>query len=223
MLAVLAAAITALAALNAYVLSSMSGRLTDDVEAVPHAQVALVLGALVDADGGMSSMLDDRVTQAVRLWRAGKVDRVLVSGDHGTWAYDEPTTMRKVLQAHGVPADAIFEDHAGFDTWASMVRTREVFGVQSAVIVTQGFHLARAPFLADAASLPATGLSADLQDYGYQRTRSDIRELGSRVKAVLSTALHPDVLLGPPVPITGDGRSSWGPEPPPGTPPAGAP
>jgi SanA protein len=171
----------------------------------------------------MSSMLTDRVARAAELWEAGKVDRILVSGDHGQWRYDEPDTMRQALQAAGVPDKVIFTDHAGFDTWATMVRAEQVFQVRDAVVVTQGFHMERALYLADQAGVDATGLIADRQDYGSQHVNSHVRELLARVKAVGEANLGTDVLLGDPVPITGDGRSSWGPAPPPGTPPAGAP
>ncbi len=86
-------------------------------------------GALVEPDGEMSAMLAARVEQASRLWHAGKVEKILVSGDHGTWNYDEPDTMRKALVRDGVAPRDIFEDHAGFDTWATMVRARSIFGV----------------------------------------------------------------------------------------------
>ncbi|HYC80666.1 MAG TPA: ElyC/SanA/YdcF family protein, partial [Solirubrobacterales bacterium] len=111
---------------------------------MPPAEVAIVPGAMVQADGKMSAMLADRVEQAARLWHAGKVEKVLVSGDHHTWAYDEPDTMRKALVARGVPPRDVFEDHAGFDTWATMVRARAIFNVEDAVVVTNGFHMARA-------------------------------------------------------------------------------
>jgi SanA protein len=208
---------------NAYVVLSARGDSTANADDAPHAQVAIVPGALVHDDGEMSAMLADRVHQTAALWDAGKVDRVLVSGDHHTWAYDEPDTMREALIDAGVPAHVIFTDHAGFDTWASMVRARKVFGVQSAIVVTQGFHMPRALYLARAAGLDATGLTADLHGYGKQGTVSDVREILARVKAVGDAALDTGVLLGPPVPITGDARASWGPPPPSGTPPAGAP
>src|SRR5262245_11974770 len=102
---------------NLYVVLESDGEATDDVAEVPHAQVAIVPGAAVRPDGKMSTMLADRVRGAIALWRAGKVDRILVSGDHRTWAYDEPDTMRRALVRFGVPARVIFEDHAGFDTW----------------------------------------------------------------------------------------------------------
>jgi SanA protein len=209
---------------NAYVLFSSEGDSTDDIANVPHAQVAIVPGALVRPDGKMSSMLADRVRQAIALWRTGKVDRILVSGDHHTWDYDEPDTMRKALVGAGVPPRAIFEDHAGFNTWATMVRAHDIFGVRSAVVVTQGFHMARALYLAKAAGLTATGLTSDLHPYGIQGAKSDIREVLSRVKAVADTTLETPATGGPPIPITGDdGRVSWGPPPPAGTPPAGSP
>jgi SanA protein len=208
--------------LNLYVILS-AGESTDDVDEVPHAQVAIVLGAQVHEDGRLSAVLQDRVDRAYELWEAGKVDRILVSGDHGEWVYDEPDTMRFALQEAGVPPGAIFTDHAGFDTWATMKRAREVFGVDSAVVVTQDFHLPRALYLADAAGLDATGFSADSRDYGRNGIRSAVREWAGRVKAVGDTVFETDVTLGEPIPITGDGRASWGPPPPPGTPPAGAP
>ena len=208
---------------NAYVLLSTDGESTGSVADVPHVQVAIVPGALVQPDGRMSTMLADRVAAAAKLWRAGKVDRVLVSGDHHSWSYDEPDTMRKALVRDGVPPRDVFEDHAGFDTWATMVRARGVFGVHSAVVVTQGFHMPRALYLADAAGLDATGLVSDLHPYGAQGVKSDVREVLSRVKAIADTALETPAVGGPPVPIGGDGRLSWGPSPPSHTPPAGSP
>jgi SanA protein len=208
---------------NAYVALSTSGEATGNVADVPHEQVAIVPGAGVNPDGSMSTMLADRVHQAAALWRAGKVARILVSGDHHTWSYDEPDTMRKALVRDGVPGRVIFEDHAGFDTWATMVRAHSIFGVKSAVIVTQGFHMPRALYLAEAAGLDATGLTSDLHPYGIQGAKSDVREVLSRVKAVADVALDTPAVGGPPLPISGDGRSSWGPAPPPGTPPAGSP
>jgi SanA protein len=213
----------AIALSNAYVLLSQRGSSTSEVAEVPPAQVAIVPGALVEPDGTMSSMLAARVRQAAALWRAGKVEKVLVSGDHGAWAYDEPGTMRRALIRAGVPARDVFEDHAGFDTWATMVRARGVFGVRDAVVVTQGFHMSRALFLADAAGIDASGLTADLRPWGLQGEKSEAREVLSRVKAIADVALDTPAVGGPPIPIDGDGRRSWGPAPPQGTPPAGAP
>lgn len=208
---------------NLYVLTS-GGDSTSDVAEVPHAEVVIVPGAFVEPNGKMSAMLAARVEQASRLWHAGKVEKILVSGDHGTWQYDEPDTMRKALVRDGVTPEDIFEDHAGFDTWATMVRARSIFGVHDAVVVTQGFHMPRALYLADAAGIDATGLTADLQGWGAQGRKSEVREVLSRVKAVVDVSLDTPAMAGPKIPIaTTDGRESWGPEPPPGTPPAGSP
>jgi SanA protein len=209
---------------NAYVLLSADGQSTDSVAEVPAAEVAIVPGALVEPSGRMSAMLADRVRQASALWHAGKVEKILVSGDHHSWAYDEPGTMRKALVADGVrPAD-VFEDHAGFDTWATMVRARGIFGVRDAVVVTQGFHMPRGLYLADAAGIEATGLTADLHRWGFQGDKSAVREVLSRMKAVADVTLDTPAMAGPKIPISQtDGRESWGPVPPPGTPPAGSP
>jgi SanA protein len=209
---------------NAYILFSARGESTDKVAEVPPAPVAIVPGALVQPNGKMSGMLGDRVRRASELWHAGKVEKILVSGDHHTWAYDEPGTMRKALVADGVPPRDVFEDHAGFDTWATMVRARGIFGVRDAVVVTQGFHMPRALFLADAAGIHATGLTADQHRWGYQGKKSEVREVLSRVKAIADVTLNTPAMAGPSIPISeADGRDSWGPVPPPGTPPAGSP
>ncbi len=217
------AAVLLVAASNAYVLLK-GGDSTAEIAAVPEAEVAIVPGALVEPDGEMSAMLATRVEQASRLWHAGTVEKILVSGDHGQWVYDEPDTMRKALVADGVAPRDVFEDHAGFDTWATMVRAREIFGVRDAVVITQGFHMPRALYLADEAGIDATGLTADLRPWGTQGRKSSVREVLSRVKAVADVTLDTQALAGPKIPIsTSDGRESWGPAPPEGTPPAGSP
>ncbi|HEV7616241.1 MAG TPA: ElyC/SanA/YdcF family protein [Solirubrobacterales bacterium] len=209
---------------NAYILLSTEGESTDRVAEVPAAEVAIVPGALVQPNGRMSGMLAERVRRAADLWHAGKVEKVLVSGDHGSWAYDEPDTMRRALVNEGVPPRDVFEDHAGFDTWATMVRAKSIFGVRDAVVVTQGFHMSRALFLADAAGIEATGLTADQHQWGYQGRKSEVREVLSRVKAIADVTLDTPAMAGPRIPIaSADGRESWGPPPPSGTPPAGAP
>jgi SanA protein len=221
---VIAGVIVALvAASNAYVLLSERGDSTSNLADVPRAEAAIVPGALVRPNGKMSPMLADRVRQAAALWHAGKVEKVLVSGDHHTWAYDEPDTMRKALVRAGVPPRDVFEDHAGLDTWATMVRAHSIFGIHDAVVVTQGFHMPRALFLAHEAGIDATGLTADLHQWGTEGEKSEVREVLSRVKAIADVTLGTPAMAGPRIPISGDGRASWGPVPPPGTPPAGSP
>lgn len=213
---VLVLAVAALiGAANGYVLLSTSGGASSRLAQVPDAEVALVLGAYVEPDGHMSQMLADRVEGALALWRAHKVRKILVSGDHTSWSYDEPDTMRRALQADGVPAADIFTDHDGIDTWYSMVRARRVFGVRSAIVVTQGFHMPRALYLAAAAGLEAHGFVTDLHNYGEQGVLSSLREVLARVKAVYQGVTGAPVQLGPKIAISGDGRASWGPQHPP--------
>jgi SanA protein len=209
---------------NAYILLSTDGEATSKVADVPDAEIAIVPGALVKPDGKMSGMLADRVDEAYKLWRAGKVGKILVSGDHGSWKYDEPDTMRKALVKKGVPPEDVFEDHAGFDTWATMVRAHSIFNVKNAVVVTQGFHMPRALYLAEEAGIHVTGLLADQHQWGAHGTESAVREVFARVKAVWDTTVDTPAMAGKRIPIqTSDGRESWGPAPPPGTPPAGSP
>lgn len=177
----------------------------------PHAQVALVLGALVYDDGRPSPMLRDRIAAGAALYRAGKVDRVLVSGDHGRTEYDEVNVMRRELIRAGVPARDVFTDHAGFDTLNSVVRARKVFQVRSALIVSQGFHLPRAVWLAERAGLEAHGVAADVGGYGGQGRRGALREIVARTKAAADVVTGADPkFLGDPIPITGDARASAG-------------
>lgn len=170
------------------------------------AQAAIVLGALVFPDGSVSPMLQDRLETAYDLYHAGKVRKLLVSGDHGHADYDEVNTMRRYLEHKGVPPADIFMDHAGFDTYNSMLRARQVFGVQSAIVVTQAFHLPRALYLARGVGMAAQGVVADRQVYTAERYY-ELREAVARLKGFANVFLHSNpVFLGPPLPISGDGR-----------------
>ncbi|MDA0185012.1 YdcF family protein [Solirubrobacter phytolaccae] len=211
---VLAIAVLLLAAVlvvpNAVVLLGGKG-VADEPKEVPRAQAALVLGAQVMPNGAPSSMLSDRITAAAELYKAGRVDKLLLSGDHGRKQYDEVGTMRDILLKQGIPAEDIFTDHAGFDTWDSAQRAKRVFAAHSVVVVTQKFHMARALYDARKAGLDATGYAADKRDYGRVMPRLRVREAAARVKTVgdAVTGAEPH-FLGPVIPITGDGRLSWG-------------
>ena len=171
-LGVVAGAVVIVGAANA-VVALGGGGWTRDPAAAPPAQAALVLGAQVAGQRpSPSAMLEDRVRAAAALYRDRRVAKVLVSGDHGTVGYDEVGTMRRRLLSLGVPARDIFEDHAGFDTWDSMVRAKQVFEVKTAIVVTQRFHLARALWLARRAGLRASGLAADARSYGIDHAHA---------------------------------------------------
>lgn len=176
---------------------------------VSHAQTAIVLGAFVSPKGELCPMLEDRVETAIGLFKAGKVDSLLMTGDHGKVDYDEANAMKRYAEKKGVPSDRIFTDHAGFNTYDSMVRAKQVFGVETAVVVTNGFHLERAVFLAQSQGIRAEGVVADLRPYVYYYSH---REFLARCKAVLNTyILRPDPrFLGPAIPITGDSHASDG-------------
>jgi SanA protein len=196
---------------NVIVLLGAKGT-TADPAAEPHAQVALVLGAGLNPDGRPSAMLEDRLRAAVALYRDGRVDRILASGDHGRPGYDEPNAMRHELVRLGVPDADVFTDHAGFATLDSVVRAKKVFDVKSAIVVTQGFHLPRALWLARRAGLTAYGLEAGAgRGYGRNGTKAQVREVIARTKAVgdILTGAKPK-FLGPTVDVAGDARASRG-------------
>jgi SanA protein len=171
---------------------------------------ALVLGAGLRDDGTPSDVLRDRLDEALDLYRAGRVSRIIVSGDHQTATYDEPNAMRVYLEAKGVPAEAVFMDHAGLDTYSSMWRARHVFGVSRIVVVTQQFHLARAVWCARALGMEAEGSAADRHLYrGIAWLQ--LREVVSRTKAVVDvTVRRTPRHEGRPVDLRGDGRVTAG-------------
>lgn len=163
------------------------------VDDVPDAPVALVLGARVYSDGTLSPMLDDRVLSAVELYKAGKVRKLLMSGDNSSTSYDEVTAMRKRAISLGVKSDDVVRDFAGFRTFDSIIRAHELWDIQSMTIVTQAFHLSRAIYTAREHGIEANGLIADRRPYGSKSmAHSLIREIASRTVAWLDTKLlHP--------------------------------
>ena len=177
----------------------------------PAAKVAIVLGARVYDNGNPSPMLADRLATGVELYKLGKVDKLLLSGDHGTTTYDEVNVMLQYCLDRGVPEEDVFTDHAGFDTYDTMYRARDVFKVTDALVVTQQFHLPRAVYIARTLGLDATGVVADIQPY-YSEWRFALREWPARVKAFFQLHLtKPEPrYLGPAIPIDGDGGLTRG-------------
>ncbi len=176
------------------------------VEEAPTSTVAIVLGASV-VHGEPSPVLRERALGALALYRAHKVSKILVSGDDSVEGFDEVTPVRELLQEEGVADQDIFLDHAGFDTYSSMYRAREVFEVRDAVIVTQAFHLPRAVFLARTLGLTAAGLAVPERGDPLD---NHVREWGASIKAVLDITLtRAPKYLGPQFPITGEGQETW--------------
>ncbi|MDI6816997.1 MAG: ElyC/SanA/YdcF family protein [Actinomycetota bacterium] len=192
---------------NLIIIRAGEAHVTASAEDAPKSQAAVVLGAKVFDDSMLSHVLADRLDAGVELYRAGKVDKLLLTGDHGQVRYDEVNAMRKYALSKGIPAEDIFMDHAGFDTYDSMYRARDVFEVKSAVVVTQRFHLARSVYIARALGIDATGVSADKHVY-MKADMFEIREAAARVKAFfeLHITRPKPRFLGEKIPITGDGR-----------------
>lgn len=180
-----------------------------DSDRLPKAQVGLILGAKVYSDGRLSHMMQDRADTAIELYKNGKVEKLLMSGDHGTVGYDEVNTVKEYLLNKGVRAEDLFLDHAGFDTYDSVYRARDVFRVKSMTIVTQRFHLPRAVYLARALGVEANGMVADKRQY-LGMFWNESREIVARSKAFLDiiTGAKPK-FLGEEIPIDGDSRLSW--------------
>lgn len=171
---------------------------------VPTERVALVLGARVYANGRLSGMLRDRVETAVALYHAGKVQKLLMSGDNGSVEYNEPDAMMAHAIALGVPAEDVQPDYAGRRTYDSCYRAHAIFQVESLVIVTQAFHLPRALFLCSQLGIPAVGVAADQSTYDPRSLAwSETREVAATFFALLDVVRRaPPAVLGDPIPLS---------------------
>jgi SanA protein len=174
---------------------------------VPAREIAIIYGAEVFPDGTLSSMLYDRVKTGVTLYKAGKVKILLMTADNGREDYNEPEAMRDVAIRLGVPASAIVLDYAGFRTFDSCYRARDIFKVKRAILVTQAFHLDRALLICNALGVDSIGVAADAaRPTGYywrNLLNSQVREFPSTAIAIWDL-LRGDtpMYLGDPLPIT---------------------
>lgn len=163
---------------------------------VPRTEVAVVFGAGL-WDGEPSPYLAHRLDAAVTLYRAGRIEVVLVTGDNSREDYDEPDAMRAYLTDHGVPDRRIVSDYAGFDTWDSCVRARRIFGVDRAVLISQDFHIRRAVALCEAAGVDSYGVGV-AAEHDVTWYYGGARELFAAGKAALDAVFRPDPrFLGP--------------------------
>ncbi len=202
---VIVLAIIAVFAVNFAIYAFSAPYIYDKNSQIPHAQVAIILGASVLSNTTLSAILKDRADEAIELYRLKKTDKILVSGDNGAVNYNEVDPVRTYLLKNGVLDQDIFLDHAGFDTYSTMYRARDIFQVSDALIVSQSFHLPRAVFIARKLGLRAYGVRADNVPVLFINY---LREVVANEKAVydLILAVKPK-FLGPVMPITGDGRS----------------
>lgn len=173
------------------------------------ADCILVLGAGVYTNGMPTPILKDRLDRAVELYRSGAARKLLLTGDNGTQEYDEVKVMKDYCLKEGVAAEDIFLDHAGFSTYESIYRARDVFGVKSAVVVTQRYHEYRALYIAKRLGLSVRGVAADEKGYSGKGYR-EMREVFARDKDFFKCLYQPKpTYLGEPIAMDGDGRVTW--------------
>ena len=181
-----------------------------EISEIGDADCIIVLGAAVYDDGSMSYPLRQRVEMGERLYKSGISERILVSGDHSRENYDEVNVMKAALEDSGISSQVIFTDHAGFDTYDSMYRAKEIFKAKKVVIVTQRFHLPRAIFIARSLGLDAYGVAAD-EDGRYFNLKTEARELFARPKYIFDAIFKPTPKFqGEAIPIWGEASLSDG-------------
>jgi len=193
---------------NAYVVSSAKKEIISPEEATNLTDVdcIIVLGCLVRPSGKPSDMLADRLRRGVELYESGAAPKILMSGDHGQKEYNEVQTMKQYALDAGIESSDIFMDHAGFCTYDSIYRAKEIFGAKKIIIVSQEYHLHQALLIARKLGIEAVGVASDYHTYGGQTYR-DIREIIARNKDFLYTIIKPKPkYLGEAIPISGDGN-----------------
>lgn len=193
--------------IDAYVLHSTSAQMltTQEAALLEDVDCILVLGCKVHSDGAPSAMLEDRLRRGVELFHAGAAPKLLMSGDHGTMTYNEVQSMKQYAIDHEIPSSDIFMDHAGFSTYESIYRARDIFQAKKIIIVTQEYHLHRALYIAAALGIEAYGVDADYRSYSGQTAR-DIREILARNKDFFTSIFQPEpTYLGEAIPIWSNG------------------
>ena len=199
--------VTSLFIINGHVKSSGKDRILtvekaaelDDIDCI------IVLGCQVKDDGSLSHMLRDRLMRALEVYEAGAAPKLLMSGDHGREDYDEVGAMKNYAIENGVPSEDVFMDHAGFSTYETVYRAKEIFEADKVIIVTQEYHLYRALYIAKQLGVEAYGVSSDLNTYAGQSMR-DFREVLARCKDWAMCIFKPEPkYLGKVIPVSGNG------------------
>lgn len=164
----------------------------------------IILGAGIWGDKP-SPMLEDRLQEGINLYQNGVSDKIIMSGDHGRKEYDEVNIMKKYAIEKGIPSENIFMDHAGFSTYESIYRAKDIFQAKKVVIVTQKYHLYRALYIANRLGLEAYGVGADPRQY-VGATYREIREILARDKDFIKCIFKPEpTYLGDTIPVSGNG------------------
>ena len=193
--------------INGYVKTTAKERLLSVEEAtkIEDVDCIIVLGCQVKDDGSLSHMLRDRLVRALELYNAGAAPKLLMSGDHGQKDYNEVGAMKSYAIENGVPKENVFMDHAGFSTYETVQRAKQVFEAKKVIIVTQEYHLYRALYIAKKLGVDAYGVSCDLNNYAGQTAR-DIREVLARNKDFFKCIFKPEPkYLGDAIPVSGSG------------------
>ena len=166
---------------------------------------AVILGAGV-RDGKPTPMLRDRLLTGIVLYKSGAAKKLIMSGDHGSEEYDEVNIMKSFAVENGIPDSDIFMDHAGFSTYETVYRAKEIFEADNIIIVSQEYHLYRALYIAKKLGVKAVGVSADLNTYRGQ-TKRDLREILARDKDFFNCIIKPEpTYLGDKIPVSGNGN-----------------
>lgn len=176
-----------------------------DLKQVEEVDCILVLGAGVN---GLkpSPMLKDRLDASLKLYNKGISNKIIMSGDHGQDNYNEVKAMKTYGIEHEIPSENIFMDHAGFSTYDSIYRAKEIFGVKKVIIVSQEYHLYRALYIAESLGIEAYGYSSDTRKYKGNLKR-EIREILARDKDFVKSIIKPEpTFLGEAIPVSGDGN-----------------
>lgn len=172
------------------IVQDSKGKTYSDIAQIPKNKVGLVLGTSRKlAVGGLNPYYTNRIDATVKLFQAGKIDFVLVSGDNSSRYYNEPSTIKKDLVKAGIPGNKIYLDYAGFRTLDSMVRAKSIFGLDSVTIISQKFHNERAIYLAEQKGLKAIGYNA-LDLSGSRGFKVKVREYFARVKVFIDLAFN---------------------------------
>ena len=192
--------------INFYVKASTKNQIIEngDYSNLKDIDCIIILGAGIWGDSP-SPMLQDRLLQGIDLYKSNVSSKIIMSGDHGREEYDEVNVMKKYAIDNGVPSEDIFMDHAGFSSYESIYRAKEIFGAKRIVIVTQKYHLYRALHIANSLGLEAYGVGADPRQYVGAMYR-EIREILARNKDFVKCLFKPEpTYLGESIPVSGSG------------------
>ncbi len=192
--------------INLYVKMSTNKQIINEneYEKLSDVDCIIILGAGICGDKP-SPMLEDRLLEGIKLYQSNVSDKIIMSGDHGSEEYDEVNTMKNYAIEKGIPSKNIFMDHAGFSTYESIYRARDIFNAKKVVIVTQKYHLYRALYIANQLGIEAYGVGADPRQY-VGATYRELREIIARNKDFIKCILKPEpTYLGDTIPVSGNG------------------